>query len=188
MRRRLNAFPKVVGAVRREAWRTTRSRRLNGWNCIGYLLRRLEERRFNDVRAEIEAAAAAPLIEESPEDQVRVSKLVRGEVRKAVIRRREPKEVFNAAVDVLSVGLIELPALASRVAELFKVQAANIEFRVDYEEGYALVESKPVRLDRLLAPEADTNAMRETFGAGCTQRADKGIGRAYAQSVEAARR
>jgi hypothetical protein len=129
-----------------------------------YLLMRLEERRFNDVRAEIEAAAAAPLIEESsPEDQARVSKLVRGEVGKAVIRRREPKEVFNAAVDVLSVRLIELPALASRVAELFKVQAANIEFRVDYEEGYALVESKPVRLDGLLAPEADTNAMRESL-------------------------
>jgi hypothetical protein len=133
-------------------------------NLYRHLLTQLEQRRLNDVRSEIEAAAVAPLIEESsPEDPARVSKLVRGGVGRAIIRRRESEQVFSAAVDVLWTRLIELPVLASRVAELLNVQPANIEFRVDYEERYALIESRPVPLDSLLAHKEDEDVIRKTL-------------------------
>ena len=67
-----------------------------------YLLTELGERGFNEVRIEIEAAASAPVVEEStPEDEERISKIVRGDVGKTIIRRRNPEEVFAAALGVL---------------------------------------------------------------------------------------
>lgn len=131
-----------------------------------YLLTRLEERGFNEVRAEIEEAAAAPVIEQStPEDEARISKMVRGEVGRAVIRRRGPEEVFKAALGVLQARLIELPAVAGSVAERLGIPATRIEFRVDYEQRYALVESAPIPLGRLTLSSEDVHSISENLSA-----------------------
>jgi transcription initiation factor TFIIIB Brf1 subunit/transcription initiation factor TFIIB len=126
-----------------------------------YLLTRLEERSFSEVRAEIEAAASAPVVEEStPEDEARISKIVSGEVGKAIIRRRSPEEVFRAAVGVLQSRLVELPAVADSLAKHLEVPLQKIEFRVDYEQRYALVESDPVHLRDLVVSGGDVEIIR----------------------------
>lgn len=131
-----------------------------------YLLTELEKRGFNEVRAEIEAAASAPVVEEStPEDQARISRMVRGEVGRAIIRRRSPKEVFDAAIGVLQSRLIELPAVARALAEHLGISAARIEFRVDYEQRYALVESEPVPLQTLLVSGKEGETIRVDLSA-----------------------
>jgi hypothetical protein len=128
------------------------------------LLGQLEKRGFAEVRAEIETAAAAPVVEESsPEDEARVSRMIRGEVGKAIIRRRNPEEVFYAAVRVLRTRLMEVPSVAARVADLIGVPATSIEFRVDYEERYALVETKPQVLHAMLVNETDERAIRKSL-------------------------
>lgn len=116
-----------------------------------YLLNELAVRGYNDIRLEIEAAASAPVTEEStPEDQARLSKIVRGEVGRTRIRRRGPDEVFQAAIEVLQSRLVELPAVAVGLAKHLAVPAAGMEFRRDDEYRYALVESEPVALDQLV--------------------------------------
>ena len=139
-----------------------------------YLLTRLEERGFNEVRAEIEAAASAPVVEEStPEDEARISRIVRGEVGRAIIRRRTPEEVFKAAVGVLQSRLIELPAVAGVLAEHLGIPATQIEFHVDYEQRYALVESEPVPLHNLIVSGQEADAIRvdlSALGAAIRQR------------------
>jgi transcription initiation factor TFIIIB Brf1 subunit/transcription initiation factor TFIIB len=137
-----------------------------------YLLTRLQERGFTEVRAEIEAAASAPVVEEStPEDEARISQLVRGEVGRAIIRRRSPEEVFKAAVEVLQCRLIELPAIAGVLAEHLGISAAHIEFRVDYEQRYALVESDPVPLANLIVSGQEVDAIGVGLAAlGATER------------------
>jgi hypothetical protein len=56
-----------------------------------YLLAQLAKLGFDDIRSEIEAAASTPVVEEStPEDQAQISKIVRSEVGRAIIRRRNP--------------------------------------------------------------------------------------------------
>lgn len=121
-----------------------------------YLLTELDRGGFIEVRAEIESAASAPVVEEStPEDEARISKLVRGEVGKAIIRRRSPEEVFAAAVEVLRSRLEELPALESILSKQLGVPSERIEFRVDYEQRYALVQSDPVRLISLTVSEEE---------------------------------
>ena len=140
-----------------------------------YLLTELEKRGFNEVRAEIEAAASAPVVEEStPEDQARISKIVRGEVGRAIIRRRSPEEVFDAAIGVLQSRLIELPAVAGGLAEHLGISAAQIEFRVDYEQRYALVESEPVPLQTLIAGGQEGETIRVDLAALRAARETKG--------------
>jgi transcription initiation factor TFIIIB Brf1 subunit/transcription initiation factor TFIIB len=131
-----------------------------------YLLSELEKRGFNEVRTEIETAASAPVVEEStPEDEARISKLVRGEVGKAIIRRRSPEEVFAAAIGVLRSRLVELPTLGAALSKHLGVTTDHIEFRVDYEQRYALVESEPVRLNQLIVSEGDSNSLRAALSA-----------------------
>lgn len=131
-----------------------------------YLLTRLEERGFIEVRAEIEAAASAPVVEEStPEDDARISRIVRGEVGRAIIRRRTPEEVFKAAVGVLQSRLIELPSVAGVLAEHLGIPATQIEFHIDYEQRYALVETKPVPLRDLIVSGQDANTIRVDLSA-----------------------
>ena len=126
-----------------------------------YLLAQLQERGFNEIRAEIEAAASAPLVEEStPEDEARISKLVREEVGKAIIRRRSFEEVFSAAVGVLQSRLIELPEVAAALAQHLGITATQTEFRVDYEQRYALVESEPVQLNELVVSGQEAEVLR----------------------------
>jgi transcription initiation factor TFIIIB Brf1 subunit/transcription initiation factor TFIIB len=126
-----------------------------------YLLFELEKRGFNEVRTEIETATSAPVVEEStPEDEARISKLVRGEVGKAIIRRRSPEEVFAAAIGVLRSRLVELPTLGSVLSKHLGVTADHIEFRVDYEQRYALVESEPVRLNQLIVGKEESDSLR----------------------------
>lgn len=121
-----------------------------------YLLTELDRGGFIEVRAEIEIAASAPVVEEStPEDEARISKLVRGEVGKAIIRRRSPEEVFAAAVEVLRSRLEELPALAGILSKRLEVPSERIEFRLDYEQRYALVQSDAVRLISLTVSEEE---------------------------------
>jgi len=131
-----------------------------------YLLTELDARGFNEVRAEIEAAASAPVVEEStPEDEARISKLVRGEVGRAIIRRPGPEEVFRTAVGVLRSRLVELPALAGVLTKHIGVPAERIEFRVDYEQRYALVESEPVRLDSITVSEEEAGSLQAALSA-----------------------
>jgi hypothetical protein len=126
-----------------------------------YLLAELDKRGFGEVRAEIEIAASAPVVEEStPEDEARISKLVRGEVGKAIIRRRSPEEVFGAAMGVLRSRLVELPRLAITLGKHLGIAADHIEFRVDYEQRYALVESEPVQLNQLIVSEEESASLR----------------------------
>lgn len=126
-----------------------------------YLLAKLATLGLNEVRSEIEAAASAPVVEEStPEEEARISKLIRGEVGKAIIRRRDPSEVFHTALGVLHSRLIEMPAVAVALANNLKVSAARIEFRVDYEQRYALVESKPLLLNDFLVTADDLGVIR----------------------------
>jgi hypothetical protein len=141
-----------------------------------YLLTELEKRGFNEVRAEIEAAASAPVVEEStPEDEARISKIVRGEVGRAIIRRRSPEEVFEAAIGVLQSRLMELPAVAGVLAEHLGIPPAQIEFRVDYEQRYALVESEPVPLQRLIVSGQEGETIRVDLSAlGAARKRTKG--------------
>lgn len=126
-----------------------------------YLLTELEERGLNEVRAEIEAAASAPVVEEStPEDEERISKIVRGEVGKTIIRRRNPDEVFAAALGVLQSRLVEIPALAGALSKRLRTPSDRIEFRVDYEQRYALVQSDPVRLNQLIVSDQEAGSIR----------------------------
>ena len=77
-------------------------------------------------------AASAPVVEEStPEDAARISQIVRGEVGRAINRRRTPEEVFRAAVGVLQSRLIELPSVADSVAKHLGIPTTQIEFQVD---------------------------------------------------------
>lgn len=129
-----------------------------------YLLRRLDEKGFPGIREEIEDAASAPVTEESkPEDEARISKAVREEVGRIAFRRRQPKEVFEAAVRVLQSRLIELPKVAESLAERLQVPKDRIEFRLDYEQRYALVESAPIPLTQLTLSESDATHIRESF-------------------------
>ena len=132
-----------------------------------HLLAGLQERGFAEVRAEIEAAASAPLIEESssPEEEARVFKMVRGEVGNATIRRRRPEEVFSAALEVLQARLLELPTIASALSRRLAVSAGQIEFRVDYEQRYELVESEPVQLESLIPRGEETAELRAHLSA-----------------------
>jgi transcription initiation factor TFIIIB Brf1 subunit/transcription initiation factor TFIIB len=126
-----------------------------------HLLAQLQERGFNEIRAEIEAAASAPLAEEStPEEEARISRIVRGEVGRAVIRRRSPEEVFSAAVGVLQSRLIELPRVAAALADRLDVSAERIEFRVDYEQRYALIQTEPVQLQELTISGDEASVLR----------------------------
>lgn len=126
-----------------------------------YLLNELELRGYNDIRVEIEAAASAPVIEEStPEDQAHLSKIVRGEVGRTRIRRRRPGEVFQAAIEVLQSRLLELPAVAVGLAKYLAVPAAGMEFRRDDEYRYALVESEAVALVQLVIDEPQIISIR----------------------------
>lgn len=127
-----------------------------------YLLNELAVRGFDDIRLEIEAAASAPVTEEStPEDQARISKIVRGEVGRRRIRRREPAEVFSAAVQVLQSRLFELPAVALSLAKHLGQAPTEVEFRRDDENRYALVESEPVPLAQLVVNGADTEIIHQ---------------------------
>lgn len=140
-----------------------------------YLLTELEKRGFNEVRAEIEAAASAPVVEEStPEDEARISRIVRGEVGRAIIRRRSPEEVFDAAVGVLQSRLIELPAVAGVLAAHLGIPAARIEFRIDYEQRYALVESEPVPLQTLIVSDQEGETIRVDLASLRAARETKG--------------
>ncbi len=129
-----------------------------------HLLARLEEYRFDEVRLAVEAAAFAPVFEEtSVEEDERVSRIVMGEVGKRILRRRTPAEVFAAAVGVLQTRLIELPAVAHAIAEHFKRLPQDIEFRVDYEEQYAPTQSESVSLERLAVSAQEAEKLRATF-------------------------
>lgn len=126
-----------------------------------YLLAQLAKLSFNDIRSEIETAASAPVVEEStPEDQAQISKMVRSEVGRAIIRRRSPEEVFSAAVGVLQSRLVELPAVAASLAGHLGIPATRVEFRVDYEYRYALVESEPVPLAHFTVDGAQAETIR----------------------------
>jgi len=125
-----------------------------------YLLTQLESRGFREIRAEIETAASAPVFEESsPEEQNRISILVRGDVGHGVTRRRRPQEVFETAIGVLHSRLLELPQIAVGVAKHLHVQPADIDFRIDYER-YALSESPPVPLSDFIVTEHEAEAIR----------------------------
>ena len=130
-----------------------------------HLLLQLKERRFDDVRAAVEAAAFAPVFEEtSAEEEERVSKIVRGEVGKRILRRRSPAEVFAAAVGVLHTRLIEVPAVAQAISKHFERSPRDVEFRVDYEEQYSPTQSESISLERLAVSAQEVEDLRRALG------------------------
>jgi len=97
-----------------------------------HLLDRLADRGFAAVRADIEVAAAAPVFEEStPEEDLRISRLVRGEVGRATMRLRTPAEMFTAALEVLRARLTELPTVVDTASRHLELAVEQIEFRLD---------------------------------------------------------
>ena len=128
----------------------------------GFLLERLESRGFLDVRREIETAAAAPVFErENDEEEARI----KGGVRQRTLRRKEPFEVFAAALDVVKTRLVELPAVATAIQENLCGPEQSVEFRVDYEKQYAPRQSEIMPLDRLQLTEAEQSAVLKGFNA-----------------------
>jgi hypothetical protein len=129
-----------------------------------YLLARLEERGLTQIRAEIEVAATAPVFEEStPEEDVRISAMVRGEVGKAYIRRRTASEMFNVAVGVLYSRLIEVPVIADSISRNLKRPPEQVEFRPDTFEAFETrgvpVRAESVSLARMSIAEAEMARM-----------------------------
>jgi hypothetical protein len=125
----------------------------------------LQEYGLTEVRTEIETAASAPLMEEgTPEDDARISRLVRSEVGRGAIRRKRPNEVFASAIAVLQSRLVELPAVADGIVGHLRLAATRIEFRVDYEEEYAPRQSEVVRLDRLALNSEEAALLHEATG------------------------
>jgi hypothetical protein len=126
-----------------------------------YLLQRLQDAQALDLRVAVETAAAAPLEEESsPDETVRISSIVKGDVGKAIIRPKTPEEAFLTAVHVLESRLVEVPALAHAVADTFDLPPDEIVFRPDYDESLAPSQSEPVGLGRFLATDNDTDRIR----------------------------
>lgn len=128
-----------------------------------FLLERLDAEGFAEFRREVESAATAPIFDESSdEEDARVLKEIKGEVGQRALRRREPLEVFEAAIDVIWTRLIEFPRVAAAIETNLKLAAtARVEFRVDYEEQYAPGRSEPVSLNRLQVTEAEAITMHE---------------------------
>jgi hypothetical protein len=119
-----------------------------------FLLEQLEARGYVEIRRSIELAAAAPVFERGTmDDEEWFSRQFKGQVGEGALRRREPSEVFQAAVDVLWTRLVELPQVAAAIGK--NLENKPIEFWVDYEEQYALTRSEPVPLSKLQLSPAD---------------------------------
>ena len=132
----------------------------------GFLLEQLESRGFLDVRREIETAAAAPVFErENDEGEEWILKEFAGGVGQRTLRRKEPFEVFVAALDVVKTRLVELPGVATAIQENLCGPEQRVEFRVDYEKQYAPRQSEMMPLDRLQLIEAEQSAVLEGFNA-----------------------
>src|ERR1700756_4520688 len=115
-----------------------------------FVLDHLEKLGFTDVRREIEAAAAAPILEEgTDEERARIFRQFKNEVGTRAVRRRNPFEAFSVARDVLWARLIELPGVASAVTKNLG-DTRPVEFRVDYAEQYAPRQSEPFSLKDLM--------------------------------------
>jgi hypothetical protein len=131
-----------------------------------YLLERLDFHGYSDVRREIELIATAPVFEEGTiEEQETISKEFRTEIGTRIVRRREPREVFKAALDVLWTRMFELPEIALSIAKKLDVHNQQIEFRVDYEERYAPKLSESVSLRRLMLEESEKRLLQQAFDA-----------------------
>jgi hypothetical protein len=131
-----------------------------------FLLERLESKGLVDVRRAIEAAAAAPVFERGSDDEeARILKEFKGDVGQRALRRREPFEVFAAALDVIWTRLVELPEVARAIQLNIGGTEQQIEFRVDYEEQYAPRQSEPIPLSRLQLSEAERTGVHEAFDA-----------------------
>jgi hypothetical protein len=122
-----------------------------------HLLGRLSERQLTTVRAEIELAAAAPIFEEgTPEEDLQISRIVRGEVGKATMRLRNPAEMFAAALELLRARLTEIPAIVEAVGRHLERPVEQIEFRLDTPTP-----SEPILLTQLSASTRDVVAVSE---------------------------
>ena len=129
-----------------------------------HLLVRLGERGYVNVRSAVEAAAFAPVFEDTtPEEDEELSRSVRGEVGKRILRRRRPAEVFAAAVGVLHTRLVEVPAVASAIADRFGRSARDVQFRVDHEEQFAPTEMESISLERLTVSVEEEQALHTAF-------------------------
>jgi hypothetical protein len=129
-----------------------------------YLLQGIESRGYSDLRGEIEAAASAPIVEVgTEEEETRIQEEFRSEVGRLTLRHRNSFEVFSAALDVIWTRLVELPEVASALASSLGNGRRQIEFRVDYEERYALRQSQPVPIHRLLLDEVDKRKIRDVL-------------------------
>lgn len=127
-----------------------------------FLLERLDAEGFAEFRREVESAATAPIFDESSdEEEARVLKEIKGEVGQRALRRREPLEVFEAAIDVIWTRLIEFPRVAAAIETNLKLDASRVEFRVDYEEQYAPGRSEPVSLKSLQVTEDEATKMHD---------------------------
>ena len=133
-----------------------------------HLLGRLAERGFAAVRADIEVAAAAPVFEEStPEEDLRISRIVRGEVGRATMRLRTPAEMFAAALEILGARLTELPAVVDAASRHLERPVEQIEFRLDTPTP-----SEPVPLTQLSVSPTEVIAISEVL-MGLGLRADR---------------
>ena len=124
-----------------------------------YLLARLQERGFAVIRAEIEVAAAAPVFEEStPEEDLRISQIIRREVGRASMRLRTPAEMFGTALEIFRARLTELPVVADAASRHLDRSAERVEFRLD-----APTQSEPVPLTRLSVSSTEVIAISEAL-------------------------
>src|SRR5437870_12432363 len=97
-----------------------------------YLLSRLSERQLAAVRAEIEVAVTEPVFETStPEEDIRISKIVRREVGKVSMRLRTSREMLTTALEIIRARVTELPTIADALARHLERSAEEIELRTD---------------------------------------------------------
>jgi len=122
-----------------------------------FLLQRLDEKGLEEFRREVESVVTAPVSEEATDaQQAWILKEFKGEVGQTALRPREPSEVFAAAMDVIWTRLTEFPTIVMAIETKLQIDAAHIEFRVDYEQQYAPRRSEPINLARLRLTEQET--------------------------------
>lgn len=123
-----------------------------------YLIAALRERELTHIVAEIEDAAARPVIEEqSAEEDARVSKISK-EVGRIALRPRTPAEAFAAAVEVLHARLIEVPGIGRSLTEGL---APNLVFRSSREDViYSEASAKDFSADDLTVSAADFDLIK----------------------------
>src|SRR5882724_10368380 len=93
-----------------------------------FLIKRLDEKGFEEFRREVESVVTAPVSEEATDAQEAwILKEFKGEVGQTALRPREPSEVFAAAMDVIWTRLTEFPQIATAIERKLEIEAAHIE-------------------------------------------------------------